>query len=139
MSFVEKTKNIIKGITRKIRKIRRSDQKTKRNWLILSTAVATILIIGLWVWYINFTVSGISGINKEANDSEVGNIESEPNKSGVINIFVRGFVVIKDAVAQRFKGMFTEVNSLIKRTKDSFNNVKEYTPEASSSIPFETQ
>ncbi|SRR6056297_1189311 len=139
MSFVEKVKNIIEGINRKIRKIRHSDQKTKRNWLILSTTIAMILIIGLWVWYINFTVSGISDINKESNSSENNDVETGIDKPEAVNVFIRGFVVIKNAITQKIKRASSEVKFLIQKTKDSFNNVKEYTPNASSSIPFESQ
>lgn len=127
--------DIIKKVDKKIKKIRRSDQKTKRNWLIVSTAIMMLLVIGLWVWYMDFNIRHIPNSNDEVVESN--NVSQD--KTSIISIFVRGYNVIKGLFVDKFNEIIKWLKPLISKTKESFNNVKEYTPSSTSSLPFNIQ
>lgn len=48
-----------------LKKIQNSDEATKKRWLIGATAVSMVLIIGLWLVYIKFTVEPFTSSAQE--------------------------------------------------------------------------
>lgn len=76
-----------------IGKIQHSDEATKKRWLIVSSAIAMILVISLWLVYINWTIKSV-GDNVEKQNLEPGfwqifktglNITSESIWNGIKN------------------------------------------------------
>lgn len=127
--------DIINKVDKKIKKIRRSDQRTKRNWLIVSTVIMMLLVISLWAWYMNFNIRHTSDSNNEVVESN----NMSQDKTSIISIFVRGYNVIKGLIVDKFNETIKWLKPLISKTKESFNNVKEYTPSSTSSLPFNAQ
>lgn len=54
-----------------VKKIQNSDEATKKRWLIASSAIAMVLIISLWLVYINWTIKSV-GDDSEKQELEIG-------------------------------------------------------------------
>ncbi len=62
----EKLKNLLNNI-------QNSDEITKKRWLIASSAVAMVLVVSLWLIYINNAIQPAdNNINIEKQESEIG-------------------------------------------------------------------
>ncbi|MDP3015351.1 MAG: hypothetical protein Q8N28_03020 [bacterium] len=62
---------MFKKLNKFIGKIQNSDEATKKRWLIVSSAIAMVLVISLWLVYINWTIKAV-GDNVGKQDMEPG-------------------------------------------------------------------
>jgi amino acid permease len=113
-------------VNKKIKELRRSDQKTKRYWLIGSTIVVMVVVVILWVVYLNFTIPKVT--QDEDNSEVVSNIEKSSENNSILFTLNRGFKKTVSGVSSTFKKFSQKISELITKTKDSLENVKEYTP-----------
>lgn len=81
-----------------LEKIQNSDENVKKRWLIGATAVSMVLVISLWLIYVQSTIKSIS------ND-----IENQESTIGFWQIFKNGFVVIFNSVKENIKIMISEI------------------------------
>ena len=133
MKLFEFLKKGVEAISKKIKRIRRSDERTKRNWLLGSTFVAMIIVITLWIGYIQLTLPQVSS---PTNATTTAPVEEEIEKSdSIFSVFSRGLKVTYQSISKNFSGAIDKVSNIIKNTKERFKNVKEYTPEDTES-PF---
>jgi hypothetical protein len=131
MFFIDKIKKIIKAVDRKIKNIRRSDKKTKRNWLVLSTTITMVLVICLWVWYINLALPSVSNLNEDVETKKSFNLP-------IVSVFMEGIRVIKNSFSENYLKISNKTKSIILDTKkqmeDEFKNVNEYIIESTSTL-----
>jgi uncharacterized Rmd1/YagE family protein len=81
-----------------LQKIQNSDEATKKRWLIGATAISMILVIGLWLVYIQSTVKSIGN-----------NIGDQESTVGFWQIFKNGLVVIFNSVKENIKIIISEI------------------------------
>jgi len=81
-----------------LQKIQNSDEATKKRWLIGATAISMILVIGLWLVYIQSTVKSIGN-----------NIEKQESTVGFWQIFKNGLVVVFNSVKENIKIIISEI------------------------------
>jgi uncharacterized Rmd1/YagE family protein len=81
-----------------LQKIQNSDEATKKRWLIGVTAISMILVIGLWLIYIQSTVKSIGN-----------NIEDQESTIGFWQIFKNGLVVVFNSVKENIKIIISEI------------------------------
>ena len=81
-----------------LQKIQNSDEATKKRWLIGATAISMILVIGLWLVYIQSTVKSIGN-----------NIEDQESTVGFWQIFKNGLVVVFNSVKENIKIIISEI------------------------------
>ena len=81
-----------------LQKIQNSDEATKKRWLIGATAISMILVIGLWLVYIQSTVKSIGN-----------NIENQESTVGFWQIFKNGLVVVFNLVKENIKIIISEI------------------------------
>ncbi|NCO15186.1 hypothetical protein COW77_00195 [Candidatus Wolfebacteria bacterium CG18_big_fil_WC_8_21_14_2_50_39_7] len=81
-----------------LQKIQNSDEATKKRWLIGATAISMILVIGLWLVYIQSTVKSIGN-----------NIENQESTVGFWQIFKNGLVVVFNSVKENIKIIISEI------------------------------
>ena len=77
-----------KGIKGFIYRIQESDEGTKRKWLIILSSVSSIIVIGLWAVYLNFTTTSAITANSMNN-----------KKPGFFKIFSTGASVVSGKTA----------------------------------------
>lgn len=117
----------IKGVNRKIKEIQRSDQKIKRRWLIGSTAVVMVIIVFLWIGYLNFTVPEVSQ-NRDVIENQVETVEEPQKSDSIFSVFSRGFKITIRSVSETFGRITDKVSKIISSTRKRLENVKEYAP-----------
>jgi len=89
-----------------LEKIQNSDEVTKKHWLIGVTAVSMVLIIGLWLFYIKFTMESITNTAKE-----------QESVVGFWQIFKNGLTIVIQSVKEGVKNIISEIISEITKER----------------------
>jgi|AP45_3_1055517.scaffolds.fasta_scaffold03369_2 hypothetical protein len=74
-----------KDIKSFIARIQKSDEETKKRWLIVFSVISSIIVIGLWAVYLNFTTVSVIAANPLKNQ-----------RPGFLRIFSTGVSVVGD-------------------------------------------
>jgi ATP-dependent Zn protease len=83
-----------------ISKIQQSDETTKRVWLFILSGVAMIIIVSLWVLYLNVTVAKVEG---PAGNTAIAqnNNTAEIDEPGFFATFAAGVGIIFDQLKEK--------------------------------------
>ena len=81
-----------------IGKIQNSDEATKKRWLIVSSAIAMVLVISLWLVYINWTIKSVGD-----------NIEKQNLEPGFWQIFKTGLNMISESIWNGIKNIVSKI------------------------------
>lgn len=81
-----------------LRRIQNSDEATKKKWLIGASAVSMILVVGLWLIYIQSTIKVIT------NQTE------EESVIGFWQVLKNGLRVIFHSIKDNIKTIISEIN-----------------------------
>jgi hypothetical protein len=100
-----------------LRKIQRTDLKTKKRYLAVLSSLAMIVIVGLWFFYLNLTLP----------EPSVEEIEEVRNNAVAIkeekgNSFFR-------TIGQGAKNIFEDLKNQLMKFKENLGQVKEFTLE----------
>jgi len=115
-------------VRQRVRKIQRSNDRTKRRWLIGTTAVTMVAIIVLWVGYLNLTVPPLASPTEElASESET----TEPDES-FLTVFSRGIIVLGSQVGNVFSDAWRAI-------AETATRVREFSFEGDGTTPSVTQ
>jgi hypothetical protein len=83
-----------------LKKIQNAEESTRRFWLIVFSAGAMMMVLGLWLIYMKATVAKVEG---PRNDSELA--ADSVSKPGIGKIFAAGFknltAQIKEKISSR--------------------------------------
>lgn len=102
---------MFKVLIEKIKRIQRADEKTKKRWLIGLTASAMILIIGLWLIFLNnFSLPTIAPVADSPTTSSVAAAQPARPAGGK-----------EDSIWQTFK---RGLNEIIQNAKDQISAAK---------------
>ncbi|OGG37477.1 hypothetical protein A2110_02665 [Candidatus Jorgensenbacteria bacterium GWA1_54_12] len=83
-----------------IKRLQGADERVKRRWLIAGTTAVMVVVIGLWVGYMNAVVKPLASPAVSADkeivsaDRQIGDTAPEEPKENIITAFVRGVRVI---------------------------------------------
>lgn len=91
---------MFKNLKKYLSKIQNSDEATKKRWLIASSAVAMILVIGLWLIYINWTIKSIGD-----------NIEKQNAEPGFWQIFKTGLKVVCKSAWNNIENIVSKITA----------------------------
>lgn len=86
---------------KKVRELQRADLKAKRRWLLIASVASMVIVVGLWILYLNLTLPTF-GTPEEAK-------QSAPQGESVSGTFMRGLQNISDEFKtqwQKVKGEF---------------------------------
>ncbi len=86
------------GFKKFIKKIQNSDENIKKKWLIVSSTISIILVIGLWLVYMNWTLN--------LPDKTVQKQESE---TGFWQIFKTGLNVVGESIWNNIKNFAQKI------------------------------
>lgn len=81
-----------------LKKIQNSNEATKKHWLVVSSAISIIIVLVLWLVYINWTISLVNNNNQKQ--------ELEPN---FWQIFKTGLIVISESIWNNFKLFISKI------------------------------
>lgn len=115
---------IVLDIRARLRKLQRTDDKTKKRYLVVASTIAMILIIGLWFVYLNLSLPRVDNTESVVTNVDVLSRDESNNKS-FIKVLGLGLVNIKERFSRqfvRFRNSFTEgfifFNDQIRRVKE---------------------
>ncbi len=91
-------------ITHFILDIQKSDEETKKRWLIIFTSSAMILVLILWSIYINITVQSL------------GNQEVRAAQSDFSSTFQAGLTVLLKELGVKLNELAYQLKSLVETT-----------------------
>ncbi len=89
---------MFKGLSAFLEKIQNSDEKIKKRWLVGASAVSIIIVVSLWLIYINFTTKPV-GKNVEINDSTIG----------FWQIFKNGLTIVFQSLKEKVRDILLEI------------------------------
>ncbi len=88
-------------LKKQLEKIQNSGEATKKRWFIGATAVAMILVVGLWLIYINSTVNSL-GNNSQNQEPQGSTTEFWP-------ILKTGLMVVGQSIKEGVKNIISEI------------------------------
>ncbi len=100
-----------------LRKVQRSDEKTKKFYLTVFSSLAMIVVVGLWFFYLDITLPQPVGGAAETIPENMSVIEEKSGDS-FFNTIARGA-----------KNIFGDLKSQFEKIGESFSQVKEFTLE----------
>lgn len=124
-----------------VKKLQRGDDKTKKRWLIGTSAVSMVLIVALWFVYLNLSLPQL------ASEKEVSGETKEPPKEGFFDTMSRGMKNTRDEFDKQWKNFKDDLNKNLGVLKERFqesnafsleNEKKTFVPPPQAPIPTST-
>jgi hypothetical protein len=113
----EKTKDFIK-------KLQEKDEKTKRVYLAVASSVSMIVIVLLWILYLNFTVPMVGQGNATSTAAPTTTIDYIPRPAGnasgnsFLNTLGRGFSNVSDGLVNGVENLTNQIGSFVSRLEE---------------------
>lgn len=90
-----------------ITELQESDKPTKLRWLVALTAASMVIVIALWIVYINITIQGLGTPQQQKEQSEF----SATLKNGVMILSKSAGTTVSAAIG-RMRALFARTNSI---------------------------
>jgi len=87
------------GVKNFIEKIQNSDERTKRKWLVICSAVAMVVIVAFWVFYIKSIFEIPQPIQAE----------TQASGPGFWDIFKNGASIVFNSIINNIKSIFANL------------------------------
>ncbi len=87
-----------------VTKVQHSDETTKRFWVVVCSSISMLLVVSLWLGYMNMTIVKIPGPKSQIatnNKLQITNNANEVKKPGFFAIFTAGVKIIFDEFRER--------------------------------------
>ncbi len=118
-------RNFVNRVRQHVRRIQYSDDRTKRRWLAGITAVVMVMVVVLWVVYLNIAVPAIVGSEVVV---QADTQKSDNGDDSLLTTFTRGVSVLVNQVGQAFSNMWQAIAGVV-------TSVKELSFEGASDVP----
>ncbi len=82
-----------------IEKIQNSDERAKRRWLVISSAITMAIVLVLWIFYVSFIF--------QVPSAEQTNIQTD--EPGFWQIFKNGAVVVFNSASEGLKNLISQL------------------------------
>lgn len=107
-----------------ILKIRRSEEPTKRRWVIVLSGGMSLVVLFLWVGYLNISLPELAP-PPDAIAAETGKgIESEESSGSFFSVLGRGFRNITGNLKESVSSLGNTFSSTFENAKKSFGGTK---------------
>lgn len=92
---------MLEAVKKHIEKIRDSDETSKKRWVVFSSAVAMLIVVGLWMIYLNLT-SNKASLAGESEDASIRfwqifktglSVTAQSVKDGLMNLLTSERVI----------------------------------------------
>ncbi len=130
-----RTNKIYKSSQRYLRELRRAPEPRKRRWLIVSSTLAMLLVLGLWVIYLNLTLPTLPPVSANATTTEPATTGSQGES--FFETFGRGLQITAGNLGQKLQDLSQTLNDYFTNLKNQIqktNNI-EIQPPANAFAP----
>ncbi len=131
MAFVYKIKNIPQKWRQFLTKVRKSDSNTKQKWLIIFSAASSLLVVALWIVYINAFIADNTPFKDTAPPVPAAE-KSQPANDSFFSTFKRGLAVAYSDLKPALKNLADKVSQpfeILKNFISRPNNISIEAPE----------
>ncbi len=90
-----------------ISRIQAADEATKKAWLIGATSLAMLIVISVWVVYINHSIVSI--------DQDQSGIAAQSDNTSFATTFSAGFTILKSQIGSNVSRMIATLRSFAER------------------------
>ena len=87
-------------LKKKLAEIQNSDEQTKKRWLIGMSAIAMVIVVGLWLIYVNSTIESLGGSQEVSKSSD---------SIGFLQVFETGLKVVGKSVKNEVKNLISKI------------------------------
>jgi len=106
-----------------IRKLQRSDEKTKKQWFLGTTSVIMVLVLLLWVVYLNLTIPSVAGPVISTSTPSLAfkpELKRENVEPSIFETFAKGVSVIGNDLKQKYEVFSEAVTKSLNSLKSKF-------------------
>lgn len=118
--MVKNLNDFFDNIKRLVKKLQRSDERTKKWWLFGTSAVSVSLIVLIWLLYTGFTMPAIAPPEPEPQAQA-----QEKDKVGFFGIFKIGLIRVYSDTVSSYESAKSWAKSSIEKTKEYFSQTRE--------------
>ncbi len=110
-----------------IKRAQSRDEKTKKKYLVIASSVSMVIVIFLWILYLNTSVPAVTDNTASSTAAETSTFNYLPqpsqneNQNSFFQTLGRGFAEIKDSTGNSFTGA---VGSLKNWWTGTINQIK---------------
>lgn len=114
----------------RLRKVQRAPEPQRKRWLVLSSSLAIVAVVGLWVLYLNYTVPYPEGWNEGKTAVAAEETTEEENGNSVGKTLGRGFSAIFDQFLDKWNEAKGEMGKAFESAKEVLEKGNQLTLEA---------
>ena len=96
-------------IKKHVERVQKSDDRTKKRGGIGSSAATMLVVIGLWLMYMNFMIKNVGQVEQTENQSPPA------NSSTFWQVFKTGLKVVGGSIKEQFKQITEEREIIIEK------------------------
>lgn len=86
---------MFESLKNKLKRIQESDEATKKKWLVAMSAISMIIVIGLWLAYMNYSIKTV--------DKNLAETKMEKSETDFWEVFKKGLSVIGNSAKDKIK------------------------------------
>ncbi len=108
----------ISGVKTFIEEARKKDEKTKKKYLYVASSIATIIVIALWIFYLNITVPAVQDEtatstrdNATSTLNYIPTTNENANQNSFFKIFGDGLDKVTSGAASGISGLWNNVTN----------------------------
>ncbi len=117
MNILNNLKKAATETLRYVRKLQRSDEAVKKRWLIGGAAATMVVLILLWVVYLNIVLPPVTQVQVE---EEIGPTALIYKKESPFSVFIRGAGVVTSRFGNFVSGAVDTLRDVIGGREFSF-------------------
>lgn len=112
-----------------IERIRNSNERTKKRFIIVASTLSMLVVVSLWVVYLNLTIPSLGGLAApilSATSSDITSESAPAVNDSFFGVIIRGAKVIGGNITQQFVSLkenavneFTKIGGLAAKKNES--------------------
>ncbi|KKU91604.1 MAG: hypothetical protein UY23_C0001G0210 [Candidatus Jorgensenbacteria bacterium GW2011_GWA1_48_11] len=114
-----------------LRELQRAPDRRKKRWLVISSAAAMLLVLGLWMIYLNMTLPTLPKTTDNAPNPAP--TSSQNQKESFFQIFGRGLEVTFQNLNDKFRTFGSSIGNYLKEFENKIRESNNFSIQAPTS------
>ncbi len=110
-------------LNNRLHRLQRADVKTKKRYLVFGSALAMILVVLLWLFYLSLTLPRV------ASEETVAAVPEKTESQSFFKVISRGALNLKDDFVSQFTNFSKNLTESIQSFVGRFKETKTFTIE----------
>lgn len=113
-----------------LKELQRSPEPRKKRWLVVSSGVAMLFVLGLWMLYLNLSLPTLPTANPNTTSSAPAPTTSQNQNPSFFETFGRGLQITADNIGQKLSGLIGWIGDLTNNLKDQLQKTNQFSVQA---------